>query len=244
MEKFDTCFFERYAKITLTEILGEQFATLENHDRPDLQSPDHKSIGIEVTRAMEECQQAQFMLLKEMAGVSPCEDDLREGKDPDGHLQHILDSGYAYGLEDGQYVGHLEYDYWAMAQPLRRILRNKIRKAGNGFYGKYDMLGLYVFSKDDLTDESVSQTCSYVTELQALPPEPYQGEMKEPSIVDRPERGGRYQVLYLSEISNLYVCELFDGYSHITRHPISKEQRQEFFMKAREKKNSSTALEV
>lgn len=221
MEKYDTCFFERYAKITLTEILGPKFATLENHDRPDLQSPDHKSIGIEVTRAMEECQQAQFMLLKEMAGVSPCEDE-------------ILESGYGYGLHDGQYIGHLEYDYWAMAQPLKRILKSKIRKAVNGFYGKYDMLGLYVFSKDDLTEESVSQACSYVTELQSLPPEPYKGEVKEPSIIDCPENGGRYQVLYLSEISNLYVCELFDGYSHITRHPITQEQRHDFFTMAKE----------
>jgi hypothetical protein len=52
MRKFDTCFFERYARITLETILGEEFGALVNEDRPDLQMPD-KSLGIEVTRAIE-----------------------------------------------------------------------------------------------------------------------------------------------------------------------------------------------
>lgn len=51
--KFDTCFFERYAMISLQTLLGNRYACLVNEDRPDLQAPDH-SIGIEVTRAMEE----------------------------------------------------------------------------------------------------------------------------------------------------------------------------------------------
>ena len=50
--KFDTCFFERYAQITLESCLGNAYSALVNEDRPDLQMPDH-SLGIEVTRAME-----------------------------------------------------------------------------------------------------------------------------------------------------------------------------------------------
>ena len=50
--KFDTCFFERYAQITLETFLGSEYAGLVNEDRPDLQMPD-QSLGIEVTRAME-----------------------------------------------------------------------------------------------------------------------------------------------------------------------------------------------
>ena len=50
--KFDTCFFERYARHTLETFLGSRFSALINEDRPDLQMPD-KSLGIEVTRAME-----------------------------------------------------------------------------------------------------------------------------------------------------------------------------------------------
>lgn len=51
---FGTCFFEQYAQITLATLLGTEFASLVNRDRPDLQSPDGVSVGIEVTRAMEE----------------------------------------------------------------------------------------------------------------------------------------------------------------------------------------------
>ena len=51
MRKFDTCFFERYAQITLETVLGDEYTDLVNEDRPDLQKPD-KSLGIEVTRAM------------------------------------------------------------------------------------------------------------------------------------------------------------------------------------------------
>ena len=49
--KFDTCFFERYAKNTLETFLGSSYSALVNEDRPDLQMPD-RSLGIEVTRAM------------------------------------------------------------------------------------------------------------------------------------------------------------------------------------------------
>ena len=66
--KFDTCFFERYAMISLTSLLGEKYSCLVNEDRPDLQAPDH-SLGIEVTRAMEESKKVADSLLLEMAGA-------------------------------------------------------------------------------------------------------------------------------------------------------------------------------
>ena len=49
--KFDTCFFERYAMVSLATLLGEHYAHLVNRDRPDLQD-EEQSIGIEVTRAI------------------------------------------------------------------------------------------------------------------------------------------------------------------------------------------------
>lgn len=46
--KFDTCFFERYAMVSLATLLGDHYAHLVNRDRPDLQD-ETQSIGIEVT---------------------------------------------------------------------------------------------------------------------------------------------------------------------------------------------------
>lgn len=109
MRKFDTCFFERYAQITLETVLGEEYADLVNEDRPDLQKPDH-SLGIEVTRAMEPRKEAALTMLKEMAGLHT-EADREE-------MGQIISSGYGYGLQEGRYVGHLEYEYWSLALPL------------------------------------------------------------------------------------------------------------------------------
>lgn len=94
--EFGTCFFEQYAQISLSALLGSEFDCLVNMDRPDLQSPDGKSIGIEVTRAMEESKSAE------------------------------------------------------MALPLRRILESKVSKVGNGFYGHFSKMGLFVFSRENL----------------------------------------------------------------------------------------------
>ena len=44
--EFGTCFFEQYAQISLSALLRSEFDCLVNMDRPDLQSPDGKSIGI------------------------------------------------------------------------------------------------------------------------------------------------------------------------------------------------------
>lgn len=209
MSQFDTCFFERYAKISLETLLDEGFSSLVNKDRPDLQSPDGVSLGIEVTRAMPESKEAARSMLKEMAGVVPVPEE-REDYDT------ILTSGYGYGLQGGRYVGTKEYDYWSLALPMRRILESKVRKAGDGFYGSFKTLDLYVFCKDSLSEMEVLDTVRYTIGLQE-------------------EQTERYRFLYLSEISGLNVCNLTGDISdtyRVSRHPITAAQRKEFFHKA------------
>ena len=210
MRKFDTCFFERYARITLETILGEEFGALVNEDRPDLQMPD-KSLGIEVTRAMEPHKAVAQEMLKEMAGLPVKEEDREE-------VDQILQSGYGYGLQNGRYVGHLEYEYWALAQPLRRIIESKVSKVGSGFYGNFDKYGLYIFCKDNLSDEEAILTMEYTSELQ-----------RHLDI--------RYSTMYLSLIDKLYVCDLtqVDRLHHPTKctsYDISRKMCKEFFIKS------------
>ena len=121
--RFDTCFFERYAKHTLETFLGSGYSVLVNEDRPDLQMPD-KSLGIEVTRAMEPKKDVAQELLLEMAGVESTSDDPEE-------ISQIVNSGYGYGLQDGKYIGRLEYEYWRLAHPLKRIIKSKVGKVGS-----------------------------------------------------------------------------------------------------------------
>ena len=210
MRKFDTCFFERYAQITLETVLGEEYADLVNEDRPDLQKPD-KSLGIEVTRAMEPSKKVAFDLLKEMAGLDVEERDREE-------MGQILSSGYGYGLQDGKYVGHLEYEYWALAQPLRRIIESKVAKVGSGFYGDFKEYGLYIFCKDNLTEEEVLLTMEYTSDLQR-------------------HLDLKYSKMYLSLIDKLYVCDLteVDRTEHkttCTSYDISQRMCKEFFINA------------
>lgn len=210
MRKFDTCFFERYAQITLETVLGEEYADLVNEDRPDLQKPD-KSLGIEVTRAMEPSKKVAFDLLKEMAGMDVEEKDREE-------MGQILSSGYGYGLQDGKYVGHLEYEYWALAQPLRRIIESKVAKVGSGFYGDFKEYGLYIFCKDNLTEEEVMLTMEYTSDLQR-------------------HLDVKYSKMYLSLIDKLYVCDLteVDHTEHkttCTSYDISQRMCKEFFINA------------
>ena len=181
--KFDTCFFERYAQITLETLLGSSYAALVNEDRPDLQMPD-KSLGIEVTRAMEPRKDVANELLKEMAGLEIKEEDKED-------VGQIIDSGYGYGLQNGKYIGHLEYEYWALAHPLRRIIESKVRKVASGFYGDFDEYGLYIFCKDNLSEEEVILTMEYTSDLQR-------------------NLDVRYSKMYLSLIDRLYVCDLTD----------------------------------
>lgn len=208
--RFDTCFFERYARHTLETFLGNTYSALVNEDRPDLQMPD-KSLGIEVTRAMEPHKDVAQELLLEMAGVeSP--------SDSKGEMEQIIKSGYGYGLQDGKYIGRLEYEYWRLAHPLRRIIESKVGKVGSGFYGDFQEYGLYIFCKDHLSEEEVILTIEYTSDLQ-----------RHLDI--------RYSKMYLSLIDRLYVCDLssVDRTEHITKctsYDISRKMCKDFFLKA------------
>ncbi|MBR3484731.1 MAG: hypothetical protein IKH40_00190, partial [Bacteroidales bacterium] len=155
---FGTCFFEQYAQVSLSALLGSGFDALVNRDRPDLQSPDGKSIGIEVTRAMEENKAAEQALLKDLAGIST-------GNHTDDY-DRILENGYGFGLEGGKYIGKKEFFYWSMALPLRRILESKVAKVGNGFYGRFDEMGLFVFSRENLGMTEAVKAMNYTLSLQ------------------------------------------------------------------------------
>ena len=208
--RFDTCFFERYAQITLETLLGESYAGLINEDRPDLQKADH-SLGIEVTRAMEPRKDVATSMLKEMAGLQVNEEDRED-------MDNIIKSGYGYGLQEGKYVGHIEYEYWALAHPLRRIIESKVSKVGSGFYGQFDEYGLYIFCKDNLTEEEVILTMEFTSDLQ-----------RHLDI--------KYSKMYLSLIDKLYVCDLtqVDRLHHKTKctsYDINRKMCKKFFRKA------------
>lgn len=210
MKRFNTCFFERYAQITLETILGNDYADLVNKDRPDLQKPDG-SMGIEVTRAMQPHKEEALDMIKEMAGLQIEEKDREE-------VHQIINSGYGYGLQDGKYIGHLEYEYWSLALPLRRIIESKVRKVASGFYSDFKEFGLYIFCKDDLSDEEVIKTIEYTSELQ-----------RNLDI--------RYSKLYISLINKLYVSDLsevnrIDHPTNCTSYEISNKMCKEFFTKA------------
>lgn len=212
MRKFDTCFFERYARISLMTLLGQEYAALINEDRPDLQMED-RSLGIEVTRAMEPRKDVAREMLKEMAGLEVQESDRDE-------MGEILRSGYGYGLQDGKYIGNLEYEYWALALPLRRIIASKIEKVGSGFYGDFKEFGLYIFCKDDLSHDEVILTMEYASDLQR-------------------HLDVKYSKMYLSLIDRLYVCDLtqvdrLDHKTTCTSHDISRRMCKEFFLQALE----------
>ena len=193
-------------------LLGQEYAALINEDRPDLQMED-RSLGIEVTRAMEPRKDVAREMLKEMAGLEVQESDREE-------MGEILRSGYGYGLQDGKYIGHLEYEYWALALPLRRIIASKIEKVGSGFYGDFKEFGLYIFCKDDLSHEEVILTMEYASDLQR-------------------HLDVKYSKMYLSLIDRLYVCDLtqvdrLDHKTTCTSHDISRKMCKEFFLQALE----------
>ena len=205
---FGTCFFESYAQISLSALLGSEFDCLVNRDRPDLQSRDDRSIGIEVTRAMEESKKAEEALLRDIAGITPA---------PRGEeIDQILEYGYAYGLQEGKYIGVKELSYWSMALPLRRILESKVSKVGNGFYGRYEKMGLFVFCREDMKESEAVKAMNYTIQLQ--------------KYLDI-----RYNRLYLADVNDLFVCNLDDGLKdsfRIVRYPITQGQRKFFFSEA------------
>ena len=214
--KFDTCFFERYASLTLETLLGDEYANLVNRDRPDLQSEDER-LGIEVTRAMEPNKKEANQLLKELAGMHINEEQINQVHKAD--LQAIVESGYAYGLPGLQYTGSLEWEYWSLAQPLQRILKSKIEKVARGFYGNFQEFGLYVFCRDILNLTQVENAVSFVLMLQ--------------NNLDL-----RFKTLFLSQTDTLYVCDLTDNImeegieGRIKIYPVPDNLRREFFFKS------------
>ena len=203
--KFDNCFFEQYAQISLTALLGSEFECLVNLDRPDLQTPDGHTIGIEVTRAMEESKSAEQALLKDLAGLTV--------GDYDGDVDNILEYGYAFGLHCGKYIGVRELPYWKMALPMRRILKSKVNKVGSGFYGHFAKMGLFVFSKDNLGEADALKTMNYTIGLQK-------------------NLDNKYNRLFIADVDDLFVCNLDDGLkddSRLIRYRITQEQRQTFY---------------
>ncbi|MBQ9193556.1 MAG: hypothetical protein IJ156_07545 [Bacteroidales bacterium] len=205
---FGTCFFEQYAQISLSALLGAEFDGLVNRDRPDLQSEDGHTVGIEVTRAMEESRRAEEALLQDIAGITPAPED--------EDMESILEYGYAFGLEQGKYIGIKELSYWSMALPLRRILESKVSKVGNGFYGHFDKMGLYVFSRDNLGEPDAVKAMNYTLSLQ-----------KGQDL--------RYDRLYIADVNDLFVCNLDDGLqasSRLVRYRISQAQRRAFYLEA------------
>ena len=201
--KFDTCFFERYAMVSLATLLGEHYAHLVNRDRPDLQD-EAQSLGIEVTRAIRENKNVANALVNEMAGEA-----IKEVNAED--LLHINQSGYAYGLGDGTLIGRNEYEFWSLALPLKRILEIKMDKVNNGFYGDFNEFGLFVFTKEDLDLDQIKQTIAFMQEKQA-----YQNRL--------------YSRLFLSQIQTLFDCDLETG--HYRKIKVSKEQRRSFYEKS------------
>ena len=201
--KFDTCFFERYAMVSLATLLGEHYAHLVNRDRPDLQDED-QSLGIEVTRAIRENKNVANALVNEMAG-----EDVKEVNAED--LRHINQSGYAYGLGDGTLIGRNEYDFWSLALPLKRILEIKMDKVNNGFYGDFNEFDLFVFTKEDLDLDQIKQTIAFMQEKQAF-------------------QNRFYSRVFISQIQTLFDCDLETG--HYRKIKVSKEQRRSFYEKS------------
>lgn len=201
--KFDTCFFERYAMVSLATLLGEHYAHLVNRDRPDLQD-EEQSIGIEVTRAIRENKNVANALVNEMAG-----EDIKEVNAED--LRHINQSGYAYGLGDGSIIGRNEYEFWSLALPLKRILEIKMDKVNNGFYGDFDEFGLFVFTKEDLDLDQIKQTIAFMKEKQA-----YQNRL--------------YSRLFISQIQAMFDCDIETG--QYKKYKVSREQRRQFYEEA------------
>lgn len=214
--EFGTCFFEQYAQISLSALLGSDYDTLVNRDRPDLQSRDGHSMGIEVTRAMEESRKAHLDLLKDISGITP------SGREEEADFDRILEFGYGYGLKKGRFVGARELSYWSMALPMQRIIESKVHKNGDGFYGTFDQMGLFIFSHDNLLEPEALKAMNYTMSLQ--------------KNLER-----RYDRLYLADVDDLFVCNLEDGLSEasrLVRIAITREQRQSFYMEAIRRQNA------
>jgi len=178
LPKFDTTFFERYAKIVLVDLLGEKYANLVNRDRPDLQD-NEAGIGIEVTRAMVTGRDDAISLISDMAGA----DDIS-----DSDIERIRRYGYSYGIHR-RLMGKVEEEFWSLAIPLKRIIESKVCKVANGFYGSFHEFGLFVFSKDELSLEYATQTMDYTIEIQQ-------------------KNAIKYATMFIFDTHSLFVCDL------------------------------------
>ncbi len=203
--KFDTTFFERYAMITLCRLLGKRFANLRNADRPDLQDVN-QSIGIEVTRAIKENKIDAELLVNNLAGSNVFDVEIDEAD-----MHDIQQYGYSYGLNDNSSIGRLERQYWSLALPLKRIIKSKVHKVADGFYGDFRHFGLYIFSREPLSHIEVQLTVDYIADLQ-------RNNIRQ------------YSFLYIAQTSQFYVCNLENR--HIDEFSISREQRRSFYRAA------------
>ena len=157
--KFDTRFFERYAKICLEIVLGNKYANLINYDRPDLQDV-FSGIGIEVTRAMDESKVAAIQMINEIAADDVLPSQYYSSKE-------FIKMGYSYGLVKSLYMAPSEYQYWSLAKPLKRIISNKVNKVINNFYGNFKEFGLFIFVNDEIIQKDVIDSMSLMMELQS-----------------------------------------------------------------------------
>ena len=211
--KYDTCFFERYAMHSLKVLLGERYSHLINADRPDLQDEEH-GIGIEVTRAITEDKNVANSLINEMAG--------RPVKEVNEDLLKIQESGYSYGLDMNYSVGSNEYNYWALALPMKRILESKLWKVNNGFYGDFKEFGLYVFTLHDLVADEVNEIIGFMMDAQQ-------------------SRDVRYDHLFISQIDTFFDCDLSQG--DFDCYPIDTKMRRSFYYKSVGKKKTFRTLD-
>jgi hypothetical protein len=198
-KKFDTKFFERYARISLMDLIDQRYSFLHNSDRPDLQDNEN-SVGVEVTRAIRESKDVANALVNKIAGATIM--DVSES-DWDDITKH----GYGYGLNPN-IVGKLEYKYWAAAYPLKRIIENKIKKVTEGYYGTFSHYSLYVFLKESLDRNTVTSTIKYVSRLQE-------------------NKKYVYNYLFLSQINEMYICDLYNSSFKLIE--ISKVQCRRFY---------------
>jgi hypothetical protein len=178
LPKFDTTFFERYAKIVLVDLLGDKYENLVNRDRPDLQD-NESGIGIEVTRAMVTGRDDAISLISDMAGA----DDIS-----DSDIERIRRYGYSYGIHR-RLMGKVEEEFWSLAIPLKRIIESKVCKVANGFYGSFHEFGLFVFSKDELSLEYATQTMDYTIDIQK-------------------SNVTKYANMFIFDTHSLFVCDL------------------------------------
>lgn len=205
ISKFDTCFFERYARTVLISLLGSEFEGLENKDRPDLQDK-FKSIGIEVTRAIEESKFTALSLINDLSGEKNFSFEKAD-------FESIKNSGYVYGLHD-DWVGYQEYIYWKIALPLKRIIESKVSKVSRGFYGDFEDLGLFVFLKENLSAEAIIKVMDFTMSLQKY-------------------KHRRYRMLYFFQSTTFYVCDLQKA--QCSAIELNKKQLQMFYQQALEK---------